>query len=313
MPPTFLEQTFGTTGPSAPSPYQQLLNYQQQYWASPMGIAERDAYDQTNRLNRRQVLAQMQAQRDQIALQRGSAEANRWYQQQQIKLAQQQHELSVQQLQQQGRQFDVTATGYLDGNPTLTRQQFEAGTTGYYGGNPTLAREQAAANIALQAAQLGASLQRPDDWARYLRLTHEVNGSPAWALARQPGGLGQTDAGQTRRATLSSVLGNFNAPGGALPPPGAAPTSGADAPLTGAGGSQGPTNAALGLSDADAAALRGYFASPGSAPGGWWESKDEDQRGYLRGLMSEWGFSPTTVISAYGNTRTRQGDPRAAG
>lgn len=306
--PTFLEQTFGGGSPS-PSPYQQLLNYQQQYWASPMGLAERDAYDQTNSLNRQQVLAQMQAQRDQIALQRGTVEADRWYRGEQLKLARQQHELAVQQLQQQGRQFDVTATGYLDGSPTLTRQQFEAGTTGYYGGNPTLAREQAAANIALQAAQLGASLRGPRNWGAYLEAANNVAGSPVSALVRStPGGLGMAaDQGRQQRQTLSGVLGDFGVNGGGNVPTGAAPASGAGAPLSG-----GATNANLGLSDADAASLRNTFRNPHQAAGGWLESKTRSQREYLAGLADQWGEDWDTVEDRYMNSRTRQGHAQAA-
>ena len=297
--PTWLESTFGTGSPSA-NPYGQFLQYQNDYWQSPMGLREQDAYDQTTRLNRKELLAKLKAERDRIAIAQGEAKANQWYQQQQVKLAQQTHALRVSEV------------------------------TGYHEGNPTLQRETSQADVALRAGQLGASLRGPRDWATYLRTSNDVANSPASSFVNAtPGGMGQNNV-NTRRMTLSDVLGDFGmgnggsmvgqsgAAGGGTAPGAPAPNT---AGLTGGPNpngtyqptqpgqqAQGGNALGLGLNPGDEQTLRGYFGSPNSAPVAFWESKTDDQKDYLRGLMDEWGYSPSTFEQGYGRTRPRQGN-----
>jgi hypothetical protein len=420
-------------------------------------------------------------------------------------------------------QFGLNQAGVYgygpNGAPTLANQQFQTGATGYLNGNPTLAREQAAAGTALQAAQLGASLQGPGNWAQYLQAANAVAGSPASSLlASAPGGLGQMQGDPGGPMTLSKLLGDYGvmpgtgpsqpmqqqpqqpmydlragfaepwagmggppvqqndggaidgrvlgasstpapmggsrgammrdpvtgawsqgagagqgpgemayaggsptfnehtgsysaAPAGGMrpssqpvrtsfgdtdparpmyldptmpqagadggPPPGytyhegklvpsaqsgppagytyhggqlvpsapAGPPAGytfhggqlvpiqqpASAPaatqqpaafnynpysLTGAIGQAAtaarPTNAQLGLSDADATTLKGYFQNPGQAPSTWWSSKSPTQKSYLSGLMSHFGEDPETFKWREANSRPRQSSPFAA-
>lgn len=388
-------------------------------------------------------------------------------------------------------QFGLNQAGVYgygpNGAPTLANQQFQTGATGYLNGNPTLAREQAAAGTALQAAQLGASLQGPGNWAQYLTAANAVAGSPASSLlASAPGGLGQMQGDPGGPMTLAKLLGDFGvmpgtgpsqpmqpqppmydlragfsepwagmggppvqqndggvidgrvlgasstpapmggsrgammrdpvtgawsqqagagqgpgemayaggsptfnehtgtysaAPAGGMrpsieprrpmyldptmpqagadggPPPGytyhegklvpsapAGPPAGytyhggqlvpiqqsAPAPatqqpaafnynpysLTGAIGQAAtaarPTNAQLGLSDADATTLKGYFQNPGQAPSTWWSSKSPTQKSYLSGLMSHFGEDPETFKWREANSRPRQSSPFAA-
>lgn len=119
------------------------------------------------------------------------------------------------------QQFQANTTGYLNGAPTLAREQWEVGQTGYLNGSPTMQRQQLAANTALQGAQLGASLQGPENWAQYINTANAIQGSPVSALLQtQPGGLGATNLAQTARPlTLGSVLGQMGiTPQGAPPP-----------------------------------------------------------------------------------------------
>jgi hypothetical protein len=507
---------------------QQYLSYLEMLANSPQGQAAQRAQQQTAEFQINQALEQLKLQRDQLAITRGQAEANRWYQQEQLKLAQQAHQLAVQQQQwsqqyqtagltgelngsptlanlaqqanflgtyngqptqqaiNQQQQFGLQqgqltgqyngaptlaaigqqqnyglnlagVTGYApNGDPTFQRQQWETGQTGYLNGAPTLQRQQAAAGTALQGAGLLAQLQGPENWATYLQAANALANSPASALVQStPGGLGATNLAQTvRPQSLGNVLAqagmtpnmqrpptqapqggqgiyqgqpaSFNeggagndgfaawasqfgmpmneqaaqarmrqlraqwqtmtpeqkapyAPTGAgkygaggpsmagLQPgevnyaggtpgwinPGAAGNRGegrvgitdpgfnpnaaqqrgqlmqatgrgtdnmvSAQPYTGAG--QGydplaalaqvaaaprPTNAQLGLSDGEAEQLRGWFASPGQSPTGWLESKSPDQRKYLSGLASSWGFSPADVDYRYRNTRPKQ-------
>jgi hypothetical protein len=82
--------------------------------------------------------------------------------------------------------------------------------TGYQNGAPTLDREQAAANAALQAGQLGASLQGPENWAQFLQAQNAVAGSPVSSLvASAPGGLGAMAGDPGGPMTLGSLLGRF--------------------------------------------------------------------------------------------------------
>lgn len=115
-------------------------------------------------------------------------------------------------------------TGYgPNGAPTLANTQFQTGATGYLNGAPTLSREQAAANTSLQAAQLGASLQGPGNWAKFLQAQYGVANSPASSLVSSvPGGLGAPAAANPPPMTLGTVLNGFGVMPQAGPGPGVA-------------------------------------------------------------------------------------------
>lgn len=253
-----LGNTIGTVGPSAgPSPTwtpQQYSDWLTAFNQTPAGQAAQRARDQTAQLSRDQILAGLQAERDRIALQQGKDKADQWYQQQQIKMMEDDHRFN---------------------------------------------REKLAVDSTFKAAELGAQLKGPRNWPSYLQASNQVAGSGIGStlLANQPGGLGAMQSGFTpQRQTLGSVLNDFGFGGSGF-----------------AGQGNGtPSNSQLGLTDADAQQLQMYFRNPNSAPGGWWESKSGDQKEYLRGLAENWGFSPDTVETNYGNTRARQGNALAA-
>lgn len=108
-------------------------------------------------------------------------------------------------------------TGMYNGAPTLAAQNqaqqygLQLGAqTGYQGGQATLGREQAAASAAMEAARLGASLQGPANYAKYLQAANAVAGSPVSALvASAPGGMGQMQGDPGGPMTLATMLGQY--------------------------------------------------------------------------------------------------------
>ncbi|MBF9645496.1 hypothetical protein, partial [Streptococcus pseudopneumoniae] len=71
----WLENTFGTVGPSAGAGATLTPEQQSAQWErarnTPMGQAAQRATDATNKLNRDKELASMQAKRDEIAVSQG--------------------------------------------------------------------------------------------------------------------------------------------------------------------------------------------------------------------------------------------------
>jgi hypothetical protein len=150
----------------------------------------------------------MTAQR--IAIEKGTAAANAWYQRAQIALAKDKFKEDIRQFDLQfgegQRQFDISAFGIdKDGRPTLSREKLlsdltgmyqgkntwerqyqTAGLTGFLDGQSTLDRER----LGLEQARFGddslyrwtnAALEarkRPQDWIGYKRLTSGVAGLP---------------------------------------------------------------------------------------------------------------------------------------
>lgn len=239
-----------STSSMTPTEY---LDWLTQIGNSPQGQAAQAAMQQTIAMNVKQALAAMANERDRIAIAKGQAEADRWYKQESLKLAQQAHQLAVKAQEQNyelaaggltgqfqgaptlaaiGQQGQMTGmyqgsptlanlaqtaqyTGLYNGTPTLQAQNQQqqyglqlGAQTGYQGGQATLSREQAAANAALQAAQIGSSLRGPGDWAQYLQAMNGIAGSPASALvASAPGGLGQAAGSGGGPMTLAQMLG----------------------------------------------------------------------------------------------------------
>jgi hypothetical protein len=167
----------------------QYLAYLDQLYNSSYGQAYQRATDQTNQLNRQQVLEGMKNQRDQIAIQRGAAAANQWYQRAQLEFAKQQHQ-DV--LAQQARdnafrqtQFETGATGMYNGGPTWERQEQTAGLTGDLNGTPTLQKLFGEAGLTGQyngAPTLAARGQEG-------QMTGYYNGAPTMARESMQAGL----------------------------------------------------------------------------------------------------------------------------
>lgn len=131
---------------------------------------------------------------EKIAIQRGQAEATRWYNEQMVQLAkdkltedQRQFDLNFGEQQRQynqtfgenQRQFNIGASGYMDnGSPTLERDRFNDNSLFQWTG---------------KAIELGS---RPEDWVNYLRYTRGVGNN----LSSIPG-LSWTVGGQLGNTT----------------------------------------------------------------------------------------------------------------
>lgn len=96
----WMDTVFGTgpaAGPTSTWTPQQYSDWLTAFNQTPAGQAAQRARDQTVELNRKQVLDQLQMQRDQIALQQGKQVADKWYQEQQIKLMEDDHAMKREQ------------------------------------------------------------------------------------------------------------------------------------------------------------------------------------------------------------------------
>ena len=300
-------------GQMSPAEY---LAWLDQYWASPTGQREQDAYDQTQQLNRKQVLEGLKAERDRIAIARGTMEANRWYQQQQVKLAQAEHELNVRKQVQAEMEFATDATGMYEGSPTWQRQQDEAGLTGtfngaptwerqyqtaglsgYLDGAPTLAREQAATNAAISGAGLAMQAKGPRNWGSYLQGAYGVANSPASSLVSSvPGGMGLAASQTTQPQTAQSVLQDYGLAGNG--PWGGQPASMKVQPTQAAGGAREPGmfyasgggGAGAAPGGGNTSLLGSYYQGasymPTAADYGLSDAEAEQVKGYFRNPVS---------------------------
>lgn len=209
-------------------------------------------------------------------------------------------------------------TGQYQGAPTLQaiNQQQQYGLqlgaqTGYQNGQATLPREQAAANTALQAAQIGASLRGPGDWAQYLQAMNGIAGSPASALvASAPGGLGQAAGPAPAPMTLASMLGQA----GVMPRQSGVPTSaqygqtvlhgdpsqGAEGPMMAgggqmfAGGTPGFNEQTGSYSSAPAGGMRSTMPVGAAGGGGQRGARGFSDGGGTVATMADSGGSPYT-------------------
>lgn len=125
------------------------LNQLMAIYNSPIGRDAQAAMQQTISMNVRQALAAMKNERDRIAIQKGQAEADRWYKEQSLQLARDAHQLAVQTQQQNYALAAGGLTGQFNGQPTLAALGQQGQMTGYYNGTPTLA------NLGQQAMYTG--------------------------------------------------------------------------------------------------------------------------------------------------------------
>lgn len=182
---------------------QQLSDWYMQFAATPAGQAAQRARDQTAELNRKQVLDQLQNERDRIALQSGRDEADAWYQRKQIELMRDDHAITRERLA-----FDRERMG-LD---------------------EAFRRDELGINTQFRAAELGSQLRGPRNYPFYLEAANQIAGSPVANLVDNRPGLGGMPANYApQRQTLASVLGDFGFGGGQG---GAPPVSNAQLGLT---------------------------------------------------------------------------------
>ena len=125
-------------------------------------------------------LQRLKQERDQMAISQGTAKANQWYQQQQIKLAKQAHDLAV-----------GEALGYVNGSPTLNRERFQS-------------------DAAQGWANLGTQQRGPENAFQYAMLRGQAGTDPLAAAGfRALAGGPQANAGTalTGQPTAASLQG----------------------------------------------------------------------------------------------------------
>jgi hypothetical protein len=170
--------------PQPPMPQgdvQQTLDWWEQIANSPMGQQANQAMQQTIGMNVKIANAQLKNAAAQIAIQKGQAAADKWYKEQQVKLAQQAHQLAVK-TQQQNYELSVGGlTGQFNGQPTMAYQGMQAGYTGMWNGQPTLQNQNQQQQFGLQQGQL----------------TGLYNGAPTLAALMNSQNFGLNQAGVT--------------------------------------------------------------------------------------------------------------------
>lgn len=142
-------------------------------------------------------LKKLKQDAERIAITRGQAEANRWYQEQSVKLAKRKLEEEARQFDltfgEGKRQFNITASGYMDdGRNTLARDQFQ---------------DNSLFNWTKEAIQLAS---RPEDWVKLRRMQSgvaaNIGSMPGlnWASGGQQGNT--TFVGQPQNNSLGNVM-----------------------------------------------------------------------------------------------------------
>lgn len=214
---------------------------------------------------------QIKQQAESIAIQKGQAKANEWYQKQMVQLAKDK-------FQEEQRQFNVTSSGYLDnGAPTLAREQFQ---------------DNSLQGWTKMAVDLGS---RPEDWVRYKRMTSGVAANVgsipglSWTVGGQQGA--QTFQGQARPNSLANVHTAMGiASGGNW--------------AQQAAGQAASGNVAMTPDEQSIYQTANEFASnPQGAAPGWWDELDTDTKDMIKGAAEAQGHSWSSVMSRYGRSR----------
>jgi len=214
---------------------------------------------------------QVKQQAEQIAISKGQAKANEWYQKEMIKL-------SKQKFAEEQRQFNVTASGYMDdGRNTLARDQFQ---------------DNSLQGWTKMAVDLGS---RPEDWVRYKRMTsgvaENIGSIPglSWTVGGQQGA--QTFQGQARPNSLANVQTAMGiASGGNW--------------AQQAAGQAASGNVAMTPDERSIYQTANEFAmNPQGAAPGWWDELDTDTKDMIKGAAEAQGHSWSSVLSRYGRSR----------
>lgn len=251
-----------------------------------------DAYrqDDTERLQRAQLESDREyklrvdaakRQAEQIAIQKGQAKATEWYNRQMVQIAKdklaeerRQYDMTFGENQ---RQFNTTASGYLDGRPTLAREQFQ---------------NSALLDWTKEAIRLAST---PKDWVGYKRMTSGVASNIGsipglnWTSGGQVGNT--TFAGNPETNSLTNVFGNMGVG-------------------TGAGGGGWASQAAqqaqqiastpLNLNSQEQQIYQTadeFARNPQGAAPGWYDSLDPMTRDLLEGAAAAQGHDWSTVMA----------------
>ena len=265
---------FGTgqsaAAPAQPNPAtmtpQEVMDWYTALANTPQGQAAAQAQQQTIAMNVKQALAAMQNERDRIAIARGQAEADRWYKQESLKLAQQAHALAVQTQAQNYELSGAALTGQFQGNPTLANQAQTAMYTGLYNGQQTLQAQNQAQQFGLQQAGVTGTYQ----------------GAPTLAAQNQAQQYGLQLGAQTGYQGGNATLAREQA----------AASAAMEAARLGAS-LQGPANWAQYLQAANAVAGSPASALVASAPGGMGQMQgDPGGPMTLATMLGQFGVMP---------------------
>lgn len=262
------------------------------YYGSPQGELDyQGASTQNAEIARRRQLEsdreydlrakQLKQKAQEIAIQKGQAKANEWYQREATKLAKEKLQEEARQFDatfgEGQRQFNVTASGYLDGRPTLQREQFQDSSL----------RGWTQDAIALASTPL--------DWVKYKRMTtgvaNNIGSIPGlnWTTGGQVGNT--TFAGTPQTNSLGNVMGNMgvgsNGGGGGWA-------------LQAAQQADQMANAPLNLSSQEQQLYRTadeFARNPQGAAPGWYDSLDPLTRDLLQGAAQAQGHDWTTALA----------------
>lgn len=223
---------------------------------------------------------QVKQQAEQIAISKGQAKANEWYQKQMVQLAKDK-------FQEEQRQFNVTSSGYLDnGQNTLARDQFQ---------------DNSLQNWTRYAIDLGS---KPEDWVKYQRMTSGVANNLAsipglsWTTGGQQGN--QTFQGEPKSNSLGNVLTAMGiAGGGTWAQQAAGQAAAGDVAMT-------PDQQSIYQTANE------FAKNPAGAAPGWWENLDTDMKDLLRGAAEAQGHSWASVTSRYNRSRWGGGGSASA-
>jgi hypothetical protein len=259
--------------------------------AGPDPYEAYDEYRQRRQLESdRQYELQVQAakrQREQMAISRGQAEATRWYNEQMIKLSKAKFEEDKRQFDmtfgENQRQFNTTASGYLDGKPTMAREQFQDSSL------------QGWTDRALQLSM------QPKDWVAYKRMTsgvrNNIGSMPglSWANGGQVGNT--AFAGDPETNSLGNVMGAMGVGQGG---------GGGGWAGTAAQQADAIANADPNLTSQEQQIYQTadeFARNPQGAAPGWWEGLDPMTQSLIEGAAQSQGHDFSTVLSRHRRSR----------
>lgn len=228
---------------------------------------------------------QIQRQKEQIAIQKGQAAANKWYQEQMVQLAKDKFE-------QDKFQFEVQQTGYINGAPTLDREKFQDSSL------------QGWTDKALTLAST------PKDWVKLARMYAGVSNNIAsmpglnWAAGGQVGNTRFSGTPETN--SLGNVLGNMGVNVGQGGASGTGQAASGDWASQAAQQADSIANATPNFDSGQQQiyqTAREFAMNPQGAAPGWLESLDPTTRSLLEGAAQAQGLDWATSMSKWKRSR----------
>lgn len=203
-------------------------------------------------------------QAEQIAISRGQAEATAWYNRQMV-------QLSKEKFAEEQRQFNVTATGYIDGKPTMAREQFQ---------------DTSLFNWTGKAIDLAST---PKDWVKLARMNAgmQARGGLDWQGGGQQGVA--AFSGQPETNSLGNVMGNLGVGGNWA-------AQAADG-IANSNPQMSPEQQQLYATGRDFG-MNSHQAAPG-----WWESQDPLNKQLIQGAAEAQGLDWATTMAKWNRSR----------